>query len=126
MGEQRVHRDHGLDGLAQLERHLLSERQPLEGRAPGRRRRREELDRDAGRRPQGPRQAGHLGRRGGQSTLNSLADDLQKDVDEISSAVNGSGNTLIMISTVSTTLVTMGNQLSATFTKLQGLDAKGE
>jgi hypothetical protein len=61
-----------------------------------------------------------------QSTLNGLADDLQKDVDEITGAVDGSGTTLSMISTVSTTLVTMGNQLSSTFTQLQSLDAKGE
>ena len=61
-----------------------------------------------------------------QDTLNSLADDLQQDVDQISSAVDGSRNTLSMVTTVSSTLVTMGNQLSATFTKLQNLDAKGE
>lgn len=61
-----------------------------------------------------------------QSTLNSLADDLQKDVDEISSTVDGSSNTVSMIATVSSTVVTMGNQLSSTFTQLQNLDAKGE
>jgi hypothetical protein len=61
-----------------------------------------------------------------QSSLNTLADDLQKDVDKISSAVDGSRNTLTMVTTVSTTLQTMGNQLSSTFTKLQNLDAKGE
>jgi hypothetical protein len=61
-----------------------------------------------------------------QSTLNGLADELQADVDKISSAVDGSGNAITMVSTVSTTLVKMGNQLSSAFTKLQGLDAKGD
>ena len=62
-----------------------------------------------------------------QGALNELADDLQKDVADIDSAIgDSSANTLSTISTVSTTLVTMGNQLSSTFTKLQSLDAKGE
>ncbi len=62
-----------------------------------------------------------------QTSLNQLADDLQKDVDEIDSAVNdSSASTLSTISTVSNTLVTMGNQLTSTFNQLEQLDAQGE
>ena len=61
--------------------------------------------------------------------LNSLADELQADVDKIQSAVkdaSGVSGTLTAISTASATLVTMGQQVSATFGELQKLDAKGE
>ena len=62
-----------------------------------------------------------------QDALNQLADNLQKDVDEIESALNdSSANTLTTIATVSSTLVTMGNQLTSTFNELEQLDAKGE
>ena len=61
-----------------------------------------------------------------QNTIGSLADDLQKDVDDLDGAVNGTGKTVATVATVSTTVVTMENQLSETFTQLQQLDAKGE
>ena len=61
--------------------------------------------------------------------LSSLADELQADVDKIKSSVNGASGasgTLSAISVGSATLVTMGQQVSATFADLQKLDAKGE
>jgi hypothetical protein len=61
--------------------------------------------------------------------LSSLADELSADVDKIQSAVksaSGVSGTLTAISTASATLVTMGQQVSATFGQLQKLDAKGE
>jgi hypothetical protein len=61
--------------------------------------------------------------------IGQLSDQLQTDVDKIQSAVQGASGvsgTLTAISTASATLVTMGQQVSATFGQLQKLDAKGE
>ena len=61
--------------------------------------------------------------------IDQLSDELTTDVDKIQSAVNdasGVSGTLTAISTASATLVTMGQQVSATFGELQKLDAKGE
>ena len=61
--------------------------------------------------------------------LSTLADELTADVDKIQTAVkNASGvsGALTAVSTASATLVTMGQQVSATFGELQKLDAKGE
>jgi hypothetical protein len=61
------------------------------------------------------------------STLDDLADDLQGDVDDIETAVNeGSASMIGTVTTVTNTLVTMGNQLTTALTKLQQLDANGE
>jgi hypothetical protein len=61
--------------------------------------------------------------------LNSLADQLSADVDKIQSSLNsasGVAGAITAGSVVSSTLLTMGQQVSATFAELQKLDAKGE
>ncbi len=61
--------------------------------------------------------------------ISQLSDELTADVDKIQSALksaSGVSGTLTAISTASATLVTMGQQVSATFGQLQKLDAKGE
>jgi len=61
--------------------------------------------------------------------LNSLADELKADVDKIQGSVKGASSVSGAISAgavASSALVTMGQQVSATFGQLQQLDAKGE
>jgi hypothetical protein len=61
--------------------------------------------------------------------VSQLSTELSKDVDTVDAAVNkasGVSGTLTAMSTVSSTLVTMGQQVSATFGQLQKLDVKGE
>ena len=126
VGEQRLHRGQRLDGLAELERTPPQSgdlsKDAVQGVADDAKSSTETLIDDL----KGLGKPDTAAGAEAQDTLNSLADDLQQDVDQISSAVDGSSNTLSMVTTVSSTLVTMGNQLSATFTKLQNLDAKGE
>ena len=74
-----------------------------------------------------PDTAGRASRR--RTTSTQLSDELTADVDKIQSSVNsasGVSGTLSAISVASATLVTMGQQVSATFGELQKLDAKGE
>ena len=64
-----------------------------------------------------------------QDAVNSLADELSSDIDTITTSVkNASGisGVLSAVSTSSSTLQKMGQQVSATFGQLQSLDAKGE
>lgn len=61
--------------------------------------------------------------------VSQLADELSTDVDKISAAVkkaSGVSGLLSAVSSSSATLQKMGEQVSATFGTLQGLDAKGE
>jgi hypothetical protein len=61
--------------------------------------------------------------------ISQLADELTADVDKIQSSVkdaSGAAGVLGAISTASATLQTMGQQVGATFSELQKLDAKGE
>jgi hypothetical protein len=61
--------------------------------------------------------------------LNALADQLTADVDKIKSSVDsasGVSGAITAGSVASSTLITMGQQVSATFGQLQQLDAKGE
>jgi hypothetical protein len=61
--------------------------------------------------------------------VSQLSTELSKDVDTVNTAVdNASGATGVVsaLTTVSSTLVTMGQQVSATFGQLQKLDVKGE
>jgi len=62
-------------------------------------------------------------------SLDQLSSDLKGDATKIQDALAGATGLTGIISAVSvigTTVVTMGNQVSATFSKLQTLDAKGE
>jgi uncharacterized protein YoxC len=62
-------------------------------------------------------------------TVDDLSGQLKSDVDAIDEAVKGASGTsgvLEAVSTVSSTLATVGNQVRAAFTDLQQLDAKGE
>jgi len=62
-------------------------------------------------------------------SVDQLSSELKSDADKIESAVDGvSGvsGVLSAVSVVSATLVTMGSQISSTFTALEQLDAKGE
>jgi hypothetical protein len=62
-------------------------------------------------------------------SLDQLSSDLTADMTKIQDALDSaSGLTGIIsaVSVVSSTAVTMGNQVSATFSTLQALDAKGE
>lgn len=64
-----------------------------------------------------------------QDAVNSLADELSTDIDTITSSVkNASGVSGVLgaVSTSSSTLQKMGTQVSATFSQLQSIDAKGE
>jgi len=64
-----------------------------------------------------------------QAAVKSLADELSADIDTITTSVkNASGisGVLSAVSTSSSTLQKMGQQVSATFGQLQSLDAKGE
>jgi chromosome segregation ATPase len=61
--------------------------------------------------------------------VDELADKVQQDAQEIKSAVDkasGLKETQAALAGVSTTLTTMGTQVSSTFAKLSDLDAKGE
>ena len=61
--------------------------------------------------------------------VDQLASDLKTEIDSIKQTVDGaSGYTgaVTAAAAVSTTLVTMGDQISSTFKSLQELDAKGE
>jgi len=61
--------------------------------------------------------------------LSALADELTADAEKIQSAANdasGVSGAITAGSVASSTLVTMGQQISATFGELQKLDAKGE
>jgi len=61
--------------------------------------------------------------------INQLADELSTDVNKIKSSIesaSGVSGVLGAVSTASSTLQTMGQQVSATFGELQKLDAKGE
>jgi hypothetical protein len=62
-------------------------------------------------------------------TVDTLSNQLKKDVDEIDKAVNGASGAsgvLQAVSTVSSTLVTVGDQVRTAFTNLGQLDASGE
>jgi hypothetical protein len=61
--------------------------------------------------------------------VSQLSTELSKDVDTVNTAVNtasGVSGALTAMTTVSSTLVTMGQQVVATFGQLQKLDVKGE
>jgi ABC-type transporter Mla subunit MlaD len=61
--------------------------------------------------------------------IDSLSDELKADSQKIEDAVDsasGASGTLSAVSVVSSTLVTMGNQLSSAFSELEKLDPKGE
>ncbi|MGZ4381335.1 MAG: hypothetical protein ACXVZN_00285 [Gaiellaceae bacterium] len=63
------------------------------------------------------------------SDISALADELKADVDKIQGSVKGASSVSGAIeagSVASSTLLTMGQQVSATFADLQKLDAKGE
>ena len=62
-------------------------------------------------------------------TLDTLAGQLKTNVQTIDKAVNeasGTSGALKAVSTVSSTLVTLGNQVTTAFTSIQQLDTKGE
>jgi hypothetical protein len=62
-------------------------------------------------------------------TLNTLAGQLKTNVQGIDKAVNeasGTSGALKAVSTVSSTLVTVGDQVTTAFTSIQQLDTKGE
>jgi hypothetical protein len=62
-------------------------------------------------------------------SVDQLSSDLEDDATKIQDALDGAtglSGILSAVSVISSTAVTMGNQVSATFTELQGLDAKGE
>ena len=62
-------------------------------------------------------------------TLNTLAGQLTTNVQTIDKAVNeasGTSGALKAVSTVSSTLVTVGDQVTTAFTSIQQLDTKGE
>ena len=61
--------------------------------------------------------------------VNQLSSELNKNVQTIQDAISnasGAAGVLTAVSTASSTLVTMGNQVSTTLTDLQKLDPKGE
>ncbi len=63
------------------------------------------------------------------SDLSSLADELTADVEKVQSSVKGASGLSGAIaagSVASSTLITMGQQVAATFGQIQKLDAKGE
>jgi hypothetical protein len=62
-------------------------------------------------------------------SLDTLGDELSEEVDKIESAAedaSGASGVLSAVSTISGTLVAMGNQVSSTFNELEQLDAAGE
>src|SRR5262245_12009552 len=62
-------------------------------------------------------------------SLDTLAGELEQDVKKIQDAVknvSGTSSALQAISTVSSTLSTLGNQVTTAFTSIQQLDTKGE
>jgi len=62
-------------------------------------------------------------------TLDTLAGQLKTNVQTIDKAVNeasGTSGALKAVSTVSSTLVTVGDQVTTAFTSIQQLDTKGE
>ena len=62
-------------------------------------------------------------------TLDGLATQIQSDVDKVESAaegVSGASDTLTAVSTISSTLASMGNAVASAFTELEQLDAGGE
>lgn len=62
-------------------------------------------------------------------TVDNLSDQLNDDSKKIQDAIdNASGGSGVLnaVSVVSSTLVTMGNQVSSTFADLKNIDAKGE
>ena len=64
-----------------------------------------------------------------QDQINTLASDLQADVDTIKNATNGASGVsgiASAVTTAKTTVSTMKTQVSSTFTSLKQLDAKGE
>lgn len=61
-----------------------------------------------------------------QSALQNLATELDADSQAIKNAKSSSNGTIATVSAVTASLSKMGDQISSTFTTLQGLDAKGE
>jgi uncharacterized protein YoxC len=64
-----------------------------------------------------------------EAALDTLADDVQQGIETIEGAtddVSGASEALSAVSTISGTLVTMGEQVSSTFDELEQLDASGE
>ena len=62
-------------------------------------------------------------------SVDQLSSDLKTDTDSIKAAVDGASGVrgiAAAVTTISTTLVTMGKQLVSTFNGLEQLDAKGE
>ena len=62
-------------------------------------------------------------------SVDQLSSDLKTDTDSIKAAVDGAsgvGGIAGAVTTISTTLETMGKQLASTFKGLEQLDAKGE
>ena len=62
-------------------------------------------------------------------SIDKLADNLTQNLDSIKTTVDDASGVSGLVSaatTVSTTLVTMGNEISTTFSELESLDAKGE
>ena len=64
-------------------------------------------------------------------SIDQLADELQPEVDELESAVEdaegaGASGILSAVPVISSTLMTMGNEVSSTFSELQQLDVGGE
>jgi hypothetical protein len=58
--------------------------------------------------------------------IDKLADSVDENAAEIDEAIEGGGNLGETVSAVTQALATMGQQLAATFTALEGLDAGGE
>ena len=61
--------------------------------------------------------------------LDKLADDVDENVQKLEDAAgdaSGVEGIVAAATTISTTLATMGQQLSSTFSELEGLDASGE
>jgi hypothetical protein len=61
--------------------------------------------------------------------LDELADDVDENVEKMNDAVDGASGVSGIVeaaTTVGTTLAAMGQQLSSTFSELEGLDASGE
>ena len=64
-----------------------------------------------------------------EDALDTLADDVQRGIETIETAaddVSGASEALTAVSTISATLVTMGELVSSTFEELEQLDTAGE
>ena len=60
------------------------------------------------------------------STLNDLADQLKQDIDDLQKTLGESSGVVQSATAVTTTMPSIGNQVTSAFTQLQSIDASGE